>query len=147
MGRANRQPQKDDSLGSATQPAPNRDVVDDPGFRTALDHHETDWQKVIELVLPTLAWTAAPETPLAPISAGLYATESAPTHAPIIAGDDGMQLIDLEFGERGMQGQVTIDSARQQVMGIAYGNVGNELMAPLLLVFAYQQSRMAFRKR
>jgi hypothetical protein len=25
--------------------------VDDPGFRAALDHHETDWQKVVELVL------------------------------------------------------------------------------------------------
>jgi hypothetical protein len=25
--------------------------VDDPGFRAALDHHETDWQKIIELVL------------------------------------------------------------------------------------------------
>ena len=27
------------------------------------------------------------------------------------------------------------------------GNVGNELMAPFLLVFDYQQSRIAFRKR
>lgn len=51
--------------------------------------------------------------------------------APVTTGDDGMQRVDLDFGERGMKGQITIDPARQQVVGFAYGMGDNRRITTL----------------